>query len=280
MDINAARTFVEIVKTGSFIRAASNLNITQTAVSARIRVLEERLDRALFVRNRAGAKLTPAGHQFLRYANTLVQVWERARHEIALPDGHENVLTVGGEHSLWNPLLRDFLVWMRREFPNVAVRAHVDVSDRLMEQVQDGVVDIALLYAPPHRTGVTAELLLDEKLVAVSTSPGQSTISSKDYVYVNWGEDFAANHHGAFPDAGSPGLTVNHGPLAMEYLLSVGGTGYLRRGAAKPYLEAGQLFLVEDEPSFAYSVYAVYSSKADEELMDRARHGLRVVAQG
>ena len=121
MDINAARTFVEIVKTGSFIRAASNLNITQTAVSARIRVLEERLDRALFVRNRAGAKLTPAGHQFLRYANTLVQVWERARHEIALPEGHENILTVGGEHSLWNPLLRDFLVWMRSECLDVAV---------------------------------------------------------------------------------------------------------------------------------------------------------------
>ena len=41
MDIVAARTFLEIVKTGSFVRAATNLNITQTAVSARVRVLEE-----------------------------------------------------------------------------------------------------------------------------------------------------------------------------------------------------------------------------------------------
>ena len=75
MDIAAARTFLEIVKTGSFVRAAANLNITQTAVSARIRVLEEQLDRQLFVRNKAGAKLTPAGDQFLRYATTLVQKW-------------------------------------------------------------------------------------------------------------------------------------------------------------------------------------------------------------
>ena len=96
MDIVAARTFLEIVKTGSFVRAATNLNITQTAVSARVRVLEEQLDRQLFIRNKAGAKLTPAGDQFLRYATTLVQLWERARHDMAMPVGRENVVTIGG----------------------------------------------------------------------------------------------------------------------------------------------------------------------------------------
>jgi len=100
MDITAARTFLEIVKTGSFVRAAANLNVTQTTVSARVRVLEEQLDRQLFVRNKAGARLTPAGDQFLRYATTLVQVWETARHQVAMPAGRENVVSVGGEHSL------------------------------------------------------------------------------------------------------------------------------------------------------------------------------------
>lgn len=64
MDISIARTFLEVVKTGSFVNAAANLNISQTAVSARIRVLEEQLDRPMFVRNKAGARLTPAGEQF------------------------------------------------------------------------------------------------------------------------------------------------------------------------------------------------------------------------
>ena len=82
MDIIVARTFLEIVKTGSFVRAAANLNITQTAVSARIRVLEEQLDRQLFIRNKAGARLTQAGDQFLRYATSLVQLWERATSEL------------------------------------------------------------------------------------------------------------------------------------------------------------------------------------------------------
>ena len=145
MDIAAARTFLEIVKTGSFVRAAANLNITQTAVSARVRVLEEQLDRQLFIRNKAGARLTPAGEQFLRYATTLVQVWERARHQVAMPPGRENVVTVGGEYSVWDPLLRNWLVWMRNECADVAVRVQIDVADRLVDQVQEGVLDLAVV---------------------------------------------------------------------------------------------------------------------------------------
>ena len=81
MDITAARTFLEIVKTGSFIRAAANLNITQTAVSARVRVLEEQgavaeADRALqsglAANPRSGALHYSLGHR-LAQAGRLVR---------------------------------------------------------------------------------------------------------------------------------------------------------------------------------------------------------------
>jgi DNA-binding transcriptional LysR family regulator len=278
MDIIAARTFLEIVKTGSFVRAARNLNITQTAVSARVRVLEEQLDRQLFIRNKAGAKLTPAGDQFLRYATTLVQLWERARHDVAMPVGRENVVTVGGEHSLWNPLLSNWLVWMKHECADVAVRVRIDVPERLIDHVQEGIVDLAVVYAPPNRTGVVAELLLEEALVAVSTDAAASGDSSGDYVFVDWGPEFRANHHNAFPDAPSPALSVNHGPLALDYILAVGGSGYFRMEAARPHLETGRLHLVPDKPRFAYSIYALYSAKADERLLERVRSGFRAVA--
>ena len=278
MDIVAARTFLEIVKTGSFVRAARNLNITQTAVSARVRVLEEQLDRQLFVRNKAGARLTSAGDQFLRYANTLVQVWERARHDVAMPVGRDNLVTVGGEHSLWNPLLLDWLIWMRSQCPEVAIRAQIDAPERLMDQVQEGIVDLAVVYEPPQRTGVVAELLLEEVVIAVSTKPPGHDHSWQDYVFVDWGPEFRANHHAAFPDAPSPVLSVNHGPLALDYIVAVGGSGYFRMQAARPHLEAGRLHLVADKPRFSYSIYAVYSAKADEQLMARVRTGLRAVA--
>jgi DNA-binding transcriptional LysR family regulator len=278
MDIAAARTFLEIVKTGSFVRAAANLNVTQTAVSARVRVLEEQLDRQLFVRNKAGARLTPAGDQFLHYATTMVQIWERALHQVAMPAGRENFVTIGGEHSLWNPLLLDWLVWMRSECADVAISVQIDVPDRLIDQVQEGIIDLALVYAPPHRTGIVTELLIDEKLVAVSTGAQRADPSSDDYVYVDWGSEFRTSHHAAFPDAPSPALSVNHGPLAMEYVLAVGGSGYFRMEAARPHLDSGRLRLIEDMPKFSYSVHAVYSAKADEKLMERVRTGLRLVA--
>lgn len=279
MDINAARTFLEIVKTGSFVRAASNLHITQTAVSARVRVLEDQLDRPLFIRNKAGARLTAAGEQFLKYATTLVQVWERAHHEVAMPAGRENVLAVGAEYSLWNPLIRDWLIWLRNECADVAIRAHIGVAEDLIEQVQDGVVDLAVVYAPPQRPGIISELLLDEKLVAVSTHSDRRDLIGEDYIYVDWGRHFGTSHHAVFPDARSPVLTVDHGPLAIEYMLAVGGAAYLRMGAARPYLENGRFHLVSGTPSFSYSVHAVYSPKADERLMERSREGLRLVAR-
>jgi len=140
------------------------------------------------------------------------------------------------------------------------------------------VLDLAVVYAPPQRTGVVPELLLEEMLVAVTTDPERTSLASDDYVYVDWGSDFATSHHSAFPDAPSPVLSVNHGPLALDYILSVGGSGYFRMAAARPHLESGRLHLIEDKPKFSYSIYAVYSAKADEQLMERVRTGLRSVA--
>jgi DNA-binding transcriptional LysR family regulator len=277
MDITAARTFLEIVKTGSFVRAAANLNVTQTTVSARVRVLEEQLDRQLFVRNKAGARLTPAGDQFLRYATTLVQVWETARHQVAMPAGRENVVSVGGEHSLWNPLLLDWLVWMRNHCADVAIRAQVEVADLLVDQVQEGALDLAVVYAPPHRTGIVPELLLEEALVAVTTDAA-ATEFGDDYVHVDWGADFRSSYHAAFPEAASPAVSVNHGPLGLDYILAVGGSGYFRMEAARPHIRLGRLHLLGAKPRFSYSIYAVYSAKADERLMGRVREGLRSVA--
>ena len=171
MDTELARTFLEIVSTGSFIRAAERLNVGQTTVSARIRTLEQQLGRPLFVRNKGGASLTPAGEQFLRYAPTFVQLWQRARHQVAVPPGHRAVLTVGSEVSLWQPLLLDWVLWMRRSLRDIALRVHVDVPQDLINQVAAGLVDVAIMYAPQHRPGLKIDLLMEEELVLVTTNP-------------------------------------------------------------------------------------------------------------
>ena len=279
MDITTARTFLEIVKTGSFVRAAGNLHITQTAVSARIRSLEQQLDRKVFIRNKAGARLTPAGDQFLRFATSLVQIWDRARRSVATAPGKETVVTIGAELSQWNPLMRHWLVWMRRECPELAISAHIDSAERLMEEVQEGALDFAILYAAPARPGVIAELLFEERLVLVRTTPADQPMRAEDHVEVDWGEDFAASYHAAFPDAMPGTVSISYGPLALDYVLARGGSGYFRMAAVRPFLEEGRLALVTDAPEFSYSAYVVHSTGADESVTARVRRGLRAAAE-
>jgi LysR family transcriptional regulator, flagellar master operon regulator len=278
MDINVARTFLEVVKTGSFVKAAANLNLTQTAVSARIRVLEENLDRKVFIRNKAGARLTPAGDQFFRFATSLVQVWDRARRAAAVAPGSETVVTIGAELSQWNPLMRDWLLWMRRECPEIAISVYIDSAERLMEQVQEGSLDVAIVYAAPVRPGLVAELLFEERLVLVRTALGDRPLGPDDHVNIDWGEDFAASYHAAYPDIGSGVVSISYGPLALDYILARGGSGYFRTATVQPFLEEGRLELVPESPEFPYSSCLVYSTRADESVIARVRHGLHVAA--
>ena len=66
METELARTFLTVIAAGNFIGAAERLHVTQSTVSARIHRLEEQLGCSLFVRNKAGTRLTPAGRRQLR----------------------------------------------------------------------------------------------------------------------------------------------------------------------------------------------------------------------
>ncbi len=278
MDIDLARTFLEIVDGGSFGAAAERMHLTQTAVSARIRSLEQQLGRSLFVRNKAGARLTPAGERFVRHATRLVQGWERARQHVALPPGREDGISLGGELSIWHPLLADWLTWMHYICPEVALRTDVDAPQRLLDRIEDGSLDMALLYNPPQRPGLVCELLLEEKLVMVTTDPG-GELDMTRYVHVDWGPSFAANHEAAFPDHPNPPVAISLGPLALTYVLTVGGAGYFRAGTVAPFLESGELFRVNGVPEFSHSISVVYTAAHSGEALARAREGLHVIAR-
>ena len=279
MDIVLARTFLEIVAAGNFVRAAERLHVTQTAVSVRVQTLEELLGRKLFVRNKAGATLTPAGEQFLRYAPSLVQLWERARQQVAVPPGLRAVVAVAGELALWNPILLDWLVWMRRSAPQLAVRTHVALPETLMDQVSEGVIDIAVLYAPQQRPGLKVELLAKEKLVLVTTARRKASRRESEYVYVDWGPEFAAHHNLSYPELSNPGTYVGLGPLGLQFILKAGGSGYFRQHAVAPHLKSGRLSLVRGAPEFLYPAYAVYPEAADPKIVTPALTGLRHVAK-
>lgn len=278
MDINAARTFLEIVKTGSFANASVSLRITQTAVSARIRVLEQELGQALFIRHKTGVQLTFAGQQFQQFAMGLVRLSEQAVRSIALPQGREVVVAIGAELSISSPLVPEWLKWMHRHCPEFALSARIDNADRLIEQVQDGTLDVAILYGAPRRTGLIAELLFEEKLVLARSNTATAS-GTDNHMHIDWGDEFAQAFRAAFPVPATSPIAISYGPLALDFILAVGGSGYFRRGFIRPFLKDGRLTLVPNSPEFSYSAYAVHSMKADEGVIARVREGLRAATQ-
>jgi DNA-binding transcriptional LysR family regulator len=278
METELARTFLEIVATGSFLRASEKLNISQTAVSARMRTLEDQLGCQLLVRNKAGATLTPAGEKFLKYAPSLVQLWERASHDLAVPGGHRAVLAVGAELMLWKPLLLNWLLWMRNKAPDVAMRTTISVREILNEQVAQGVLDLAVIYAPQQLPGLIIEQIQDEELVMVSTAGETAHGPNDGYVYVDWGADFALQHGVNFPQHENTNVVIEGlGPAGLEYILAVGGSGYFRRSMVAPHIESGRLRVVKTAPVFPYPAYAVYTARSDTDLVAVGLKGLREI---
>ncbi|WP_312669432.1 LysR family transcriptional regulator [Stutzerimonas nitrititolerans] len=274
MDIDLARTFLEIIRSGSFIATADRLHITQTAVTARIRNLEQQLNCRLFVRNRAGAKLTPDGERFVAYATQLVQTWEAARRDLPLPQGYGDLLSIGAEVSLCNPLMLAWLQRMRQTMPSHALRTEVASDGELQEKLELGVLDAALVHRPEYRPGLQVEQLLEEKLIQVV-----QTANPAPYLYVDWGTAFGKQHDMALPDHTRSPLSFSLGPMALQYLLQCGGRGYFRTRVVQRYLDEGILKRVEQAPEFSYPVYLVYSRASESPALNKALELLREVAR-
>lgn len=96
MDTELLKTFLEVSRTRHFGRAAEALYLTQSAVSFRIRQLENQLGVNLFTRHRNNIRLTPAGEKLLPYAETLMNTWQAARKEVAHTSRH-NEFSIGSQ---------------------------------------------------------------------------------------------------------------------------------------------------------------------------------------
>ncbi len=274
MDLDLARTFLEIVRYGSLASAAQNLHVTQTAVTARVQKLESLLGVTLFIRNRAGARLTPEGEAFVVYANQLLQTWEAARRDLPRPEGLNQVLHIAGEVSLCNPLILSWTKALRQHLTSHAVRVQIRDGEQLLRQVEMGLLDAALVYRPAYWPGVQVEQLLEEKLIQI-----RRPALPEPYVYVDWGEDFRRQHDAALPDKARAALSFNLGPVALHYILENGGSGYFRTRVVQSYLNSGALERVPKAPEFSYPTYLVYSRDRDCAALQQALELLRDIVK-
>ena len=279
MKIENIRTFLEISECGNFNRAAENLNVTQSTVSARVKSMEDSFGRKLFKRIHAGVELTTAGHHFRRYALNIQRLWQQAHQRINLPDNFAHETGLGSQVSLWDSLILKWIPWMRTNASDVALHVEADYSQSLMRQLADGLLDIGVMYQPRQMPGLIIEDLFEETLILVATD--QRALSQEwveDYVFVDWGDVFRVKHAEAYPEAGTPAVTVGLGALGLEYILQNGGSGYFPIRVVQPYIDQRKLFRLEGAPSVQRPVYMVYPSSADDpESLESGLRGLREI---
>ena len=280
MKIDHIRTFLEISNCGNFNRAAENLNVTQSTVSARIKAMEDRFGRVLFKRGHSGVELTSAGQHFRQYALNIQRLWQQAQQRISLPENFSHGIGLGSQVSLWDSLILKWIPWMRRNANDVAIHVEADYSPSLMRQLSDGLLDIGVMYNPRQTPGLVIEDLLEETLILVATNRRELQERwVEDYVFVDWGEEFRRRHGEAFPDMDTPAISVGLGSLGLEYILQNGGSGYFPLRVVKPYLDQDELFLVDGAPEMQRPAYMVYPEiSRNQETLELALGGLRDIA--
>lgn len=278
MDTEFARTFLAVIETGSFVKAADKVHLTQSTVSMRIKTLEDQIGKRLFDRTKSGVVLTAEGMKFQKYASSLVRMWEQARHDLALPMGYEHLIKVGGQYSIWDDFLLTWAAEMRKEHKEIALRTSVGFSDELMKQLIAGIIDLGVMYRPEAHPGFEVELLFTDELVHVTSHENVEDVSSDTYVFVDWGPQFQADHglHLSSPVAQS--LHMDVGSLALEYLLANPSSGYFPRRRVEKPLRRGLLKVVPDQPAFSYPVYVVYSAAERQKAVSAALAILRTLA--
>lgn len=270
MDLQLIRTFLEIISAGSFLEAADRVYVTQSAVSLRVKRLEEELGQKLFTRSKAGIELTPAGEQFERFARSLLKVWEEAKYQVALPEGYSDLLSIGCQYSLWPRLGGRWLRVLERQEQSTAFRAEVGMPDRLMRLMIQGTVDVAVMYTPQMRPGLKVEELLKEDLILVATDPAYSCDLDESYVFMDWGPEFAMAHASHFPRFDQARTSLALGPLALNFIIDQKRAGYFPTRLVREHINNGALHIVSNAPVFPFPAYVIWNSEKNPQLMQRS----------
>jgi DNA-binding transcriptional LysR family regulator len=152
MNLRFLRTFVAIADNAGFARAASRVNLTQSAASRQIQALEGELGLQLFARIGRSVRLTREGEDLLVRSRRLLSdadaISQRAS---ALRTGEVGVLRVGGTPQMIENLLADFLPRYRKRHTGVEIHLVEDGGSRLPGRLERGDIDIALMPAGEDR---------------------------------------------------------------------------------------------------------------------------------
>lgn len=142
------RSFLAVVRMGGVRRASAGLNLTQPAVTARIKNLEEALGCALFDRGPDGMTLTKRGELLLNYAEQFEYLTQQVEEAVVNPAGVEGHLRLGVSETIAQSWLPDLISRLHRIYPKLKIEFNVDISVNLRAGLLARDMDLAILLGP------------------------------------------------------------------------------------------------------------------------------------
>jgi LysR family nitrogen assimilation transcriptional regulator len=181
MELRHIKVFLEIARTGSFSRAASSLATAQPVLSRQIRELEHDLNAPLFHRNGRGVILTTVGELFLTHAQKIADNVAQAESEIAAFWGEfQGTVTLGLPPSVSAVLLKPLITRLSKDYPRILLRAREGYSGSVLEWLQTGQADLAIIYGTAPAGNILSESLFVEELVLVHHPSLRAGLSAVD----------------------------------------------------------------------------------------------------
>jgi DNA-binding transcriptional LysR family regulator len=204
MEIDQVETFLAVATFGGFHRAAEALRISQPAVSARIKALEESLGVSLFARSRGGLTLSEAGRTLRPYAEQLLRTAAFARQAVhEQQPGSGGPLQIAAALSISVYFLPDVLKHFQRAHPNVTVTIRSGHSKEVLEMVLGEEAEIGLARSL-HHPEVETLSLRDDPLLLVAHSNQRPAHSNHARL------ELVANWPLIFYERGSSDWTLTH----------------------------------------------------------------------
>lgn len=146
VNLNQLETLITISKTMSFRKTGEMLNLTQPAVSAQIKSLEDEFKTVLIDRNQP-VTLTDSGQVFLEHAEMILQTVEDLKQRLAdlsqTPQGH---IHLGTTTSIAIQILPRVLSYFQNQFPLIKTTIHSMTTSQIMQSVENGSIDIGITY--------------------------------------------------------------------------------------------------------------------------------------
>ena len=225
MDIRFLTTFIEVAKNRHFGKAAENLYLTQSAVSARIKLLEEYFHTTLLIRQRNSIQLTQSCEKLLPYARQLCATLNEAKQELQIQSSE--YVVCGATQLASELLLPQMLSHLHSTFPDWSVKAEVLTLDSLSRQLHERVTDLSFSTEPLKSEEVNSEVLLEQALALYRIGETSDTIDAADFVAIDWGTKARDWLLTAYPQLRDAKLRTNSLNLALNNLQSEGGVAVL-----------------------------------------------------